>query len=182
MKRYLNYLTFTLALLCPATYLSAQVKLNTDIKTIRKENFKLSEADSLYHEIDNFIFGTFYTPSYMSTKISTFSILKVDIAWGGKVTDIRFSDSADSTFVKAWNDKLKTYDIKATFEKYAKAKSYEYVSLLIPISFEPQQPNSDKHYTNGYLESYLKFDKRPFEGKAIMLSPIFITVLSKGNM
>ncbi|WP_109609250.1 hypothetical protein [Mucilaginibacter oryzae] len=118
----------------------------------------------------------------MSNKNPTFAVLRVDITWNGQVTDMRFSDSADSVFIKAWNEKLKTHDIKATFRRYAIAKSYEYVSLLIPVSYEPMQPESDKHYTNNYFESYMKFNKRDFEGKAIILAPIFIPVLANGEM
>ncbi|WP_162996453.1 hypothetical protein [Mucilaginibacter celer] len=165
-----------------AASLNAQVKLNNDIKTIQKSKFKRTAADSLYLEINNFIYGTFYNPTYWETKTPTFTVLKVDITWDGRVSDMRFSDSADSAFVKAWNDKLQTHDIKATFGRYAKEKSYEYLSLLIPVSFEPLQPKSENHYANKYLESYLKFDKRDFEGEAIMMTPVFVQVLAKGNM
>ena len=170
----------TILSLAALTLVSSNVKAQD--KMLGEGKYKHTVSDSLLTEFSNAVYNTFYTPSYMSTTTPTFAVLKIEIDKNGKVADIRFSDSADSTFVKAFDNRKKWHDDKATLEKYAKLKSYKDVSLLMPVSFEPQQPNSDKHYANGYLESYLKFDKKPFEGKAIMLSPIFITVLSKGNM
>lgn len=144
--------------------------------------YKHIVSDSLLTEFSNTVYNTFYTPSYMYTTTPTFAVLKIEIDKKGKVADIRFSDSADYTFVKAFDNRKKWHDDKATLEKYAKLKAYKDVSLLMPVSYEPQFPNPNKYYTNGYMESYLKFNNKDFTGKAVMLSPIFIPVLTKGNM
>lgn len=182
MKPFLKVLIISCVSFLCAKNLKAQEKFTTGKKAIINKTFKQSTEDSLYLEISNTIYYTYYNPAYMSNKTPVFTILKVDVDWAGKVTNISFSDSADSVFVKAWQNKPKVHDDKATFERYSKEKSYKNVSLLIPISYEPQLPNSNKYFTNDYLETYLKFDKKAFVGNAIMLPPITITVLEKGNM
>ncbi|WP_091149525.1 hypothetical protein [Mucilaginibacter pineti] len=164
-------------------YLNAQTKfkLDYDIKSNRNKPYKQSMEDSLFRELYVTIYYTYYNPTYMYNKVPVFTVLKVDIDWDGKVTWLGFSDSADSTFVKAWLTKPKHHDDKATFERYAKVKSYKSVSLLIPVAYETDLPNSNKYYTNDYLESYFKFDKKAFTGNAIMLSPIIIPILTTGN-
>ncbi|AYL96213.1 hypothetical protein HYN43_013325 [Mucilaginibacter celer] len=117
----------------------------------------------------------------MSVTTPTFAVLKINFDATCKVTDMRFSDSADSTFVKAFENRKKWHNDRATLEKYAKIKGYKDLSLLIPVSFEPRLPDSDKHYTNNYIESYMRFNNKDFEGKAIMMPPIFIRVLAKGE-
>ncbi|MEZ2336751.1 hypothetical protein AB6735_14005 [Mucilaginibacter sp. RCC_168] len=146
------------------------------------EKYKPTALDSLYTEISNTIYSSFYHSPYMSTTTPTFAILKIDFDKNGKVTDMRFSDSADSAFVKAFENREKWHDDNATLERYAKIKSYKNLSLLFPVSFEPQLPNSNKYYTNDYLESYFKFNKKDFTGKAVMQSPIFIKISAKGEM
>ncbi|MET3611343.1 hypothetical protein [Mucilaginibacter rubeus] len=169
-----------------AVLISFCVGINTvkaQDKMLGEGKYKHTLSDSLLTEFSGTVYNSFYNPSYMSTTTPTFAVLKIDIDKNGKVVDMRFSDSADSTFVRAFDNrkKKKWHDDKATLEKYARIKSYKDVSLLIPVSYEPQLPNSNKYYTNGYLESYLKFNNKDFTGKAVMLSPIFIPVLTKGN-
>ena len=162
--------------------LKAQTKstLGFDIKS-RAKPYKQTLEDSLFNELNNTIYYTYYNPSYIHNKAPVFTILKVDIDWNGKVTLIGFSDSADSTFVKAWINRPKDDDGKATFERYAEVKSYKNVSLLIPIAYETDLPNANKNYTNDYLESYFKFNKKAFTGNAVILSPIIIPILKTGN-
>jgi hypothetical protein len=156
--------------------------LKAQEKGLELEKYKPTVSDSLYMEISTTIYYSFYATSYMSTSTPTFAILKIDFDKNGKVTDMKFSDSADSSFVKAFENRKKWHDDKATLERYAKIKSYKNISLLIPVSYEPLLPNSTKYYTNAYLESYFKFDKKDFTGNAVMKSPIFIKVLAKGEM
>src|ERR1700753_686578 len=82
-------------------------------------------SDSLYTEFSNTIYSSFYHSSYMSTNTPTFAIFKIDFDKNGKVTDMKFSDSADSSFVKAFENRKKWHDDKATLERYAKIKSYK---------------------------------------------------------
>lgn len=182
MKSFLKVLVILCVSFLNVKNLIAQEKFNANKKGIINKTYKQSTEDSLYLEISNTIYYTYYNLAYMSNKTPVFAILKVDVDWAGKVTNISFSDSADSVFVKAWQNKPKVHDEKATFERYSKEKLYKNVSLLIPVSYEPQLPNSIKYFTNDYLETYLKFDKKAFVGNAIMLPPIIITVLLKGNM
>ncbi|NOW96538.1 hypothetical protein [Mucilaginibacter sp. SG564] len=156
--------------------------LKAQEKRSDSEKSKQAVSDSLYMEISTTIYYSFYATSYMSTNTPTFAILKIDFDKNSKVTAMGFSDSADSSFVKAFENRKKWHDDKATLERYAKVKSYKNLSLLIPVSYEPQLPNSTKYYTNDYLESYFKFDKKNFTGNAIMESPIFIKVSAKGEM
>jgi hypothetical protein len=162
--------------------LKAQEKFTFDKKPIRNNKVKLSVEDSLYSEINNTIYNTFYTPSYMVNKTPVFTVFKVDIDWEGKVISIQFSDSADSTFVKAWLNKPKYHDDKATLERYAKAKSLTNISLLIPVIYEPNYPQQKKVFSYDELEAIMKFNKQNFTGKSIMFSPINIAVLLRGNM
>ncbi|PWK75301.1 hypothetical protein LX99_03794 [Mucilaginibacter oryzae] len=150
-------------------------------KILGEGKYRHTLSDSLLSEFSSTVYDSFYNPSYMATTTSTFAMLKIDIDIAGKVKGITFSDSADSTFVQAFKNRKKRHDDKATLEKYAKLKMYKDVSLLIPVSFEPKLPNSDKHYTNSYFESYLRFNHEDFTGKAIILTPIFIPVLAKGE-
>jgi hypothetical protein len=151
-------------------------------KNQNMERFNQKAADSLFTEISNTIYDSFYTSSYMSTTNSTFTVLKIDINKQGKVTGINFSDSANSTFVKAYTNRKKWHDDTATLEKYAKMNSYTDVSLLIPVSFEPNYPYQKKVFSYDELESMMKFDKKNFTGKSILFSLIRITVLPHGNM
>ncbi len=182
MKPILKALIILALAFLYAANLKAQEKFSTPPKILVNKAFRQSTEDSLYLEISNTIYYTYYNPAYMSNKKPVFTLLKVDIDGAGKVTNIKFSDSADSVFVKAWRDKPKVHDDKSPFERYSKEKSYKNASLLIPISYQPLFPNSNKYFTNDYLETYLKFDNKAFVGNAIMLPPIVITVLEKGNM
>jgi hypothetical protein len=147
-----------------------------------KQYVKVPYTDSLYREFVNTIYNAFYNPSYMMTQSPTFTILKIAIDKQGKVADIRFSDSADSSLVKAWKNKPKSHDDVATLEKYAKAKAYKNISILIPVIFEPNAPNLKKQFTYEQAESLFKFNRQSFSGSSIMMSPIPIPVLSDHNM
>jgi hypothetical protein len=159
MKNIVPFLLITL--LC-ANNLKAQIKLP-------KANLKVTQLpeDSLLKEFQNTVYYTFYNPTYMQTTVPTFTMLKIDIDGTGKIAGIDFSDSADPSFTKAWSDKKNVHDDKATLQQYAKIKGYYNVSLLMPVSYQPNYPNQKKVFTNG---------------KAILLEPINIVVLSKGNM
>src|SRR4051812_39305891 len=73
-----------------------------------------SAEDSLIKEFSNTLYHTYYNPTFMQVTTATFTMLKIDIDWNGKVTGINFSDSADSVFVKAWINKKSDHDDKAT--------------------------------------------------------------------
>jgi hypothetical protein len=137
-------------------------------------SFKQSTEDSLINKFQNNIYYSFYNPSYMVNTVATFTILKIDINRQGKVTNIQFSDSADSTFVKAYLNYNKDQDNKTTLEKYAEIKSYKDISLLIPISYEPNYPYQKKLFSYDELESMLKFNQQVFVGKSMVFSPIII--------
>lgn len=155
---------------------SAQINLNS----VKK--FKQPLEDSLLREIDNDIYYSYYSPAYMSNKVPVFTMLKIDIGWDGKVTGIQFSDSADSTFAKAYFNNSNANNRKAIFEKYAKIKSYSRVSLLIPVSWEPNYPNQKKIFSYDEMEGMMKFNKKDFTGKSVFFSPIYIRISSSGNM
>ena len=156
--------------------------LKAQEKNQNLDHFNQKTADSLFTEISSTIYDSFYTSSYMSTTNSTFTVLKIDINKQGKVTGINFSDSADSTFVKAYTNRKKWHDDTATLEKYAKINSYTDLSLLIPVSFEPNYPYQKKLFSYDELESIMKFGKNSFTGKSVLFSLIRITVLPHGNM
>lgn len=143
---------------------------------------RISYTDSLINEFENSIYESFYNPVFWSkTPNPTFTVLKIDIDKEGKVKDVRFSDSADTLFVNAFLRRPKYHDDTATLKKYAKAKEYKDISILIPVSYEPfYSPQHNFNYSN--LELLMKFDKKDFTGKAIMLAPIQIKVLSEHNM
>jgi hypothetical protein len=176
MKQTLKTLLMVFISLLWLNSISAQINLPPNKK------FKQPLADSLLREIDNDIYYTYYSPAFMSNKVPVFTMLKVDIGWDGKVTSIQFSDSAGPDFIKAYFDRPKGHDIKATLEKYAKIKSYTDVSLLIPVSWEPNYPNQKKVFTYDEMEGIMKFNKKDFTGKSIMFSPIYITLSATGNM
>ncbi|MDB5129969.1 hypothetical protein [Mucilaginibacter sp.] len=151
-------------------------------RVLNNEKYKHSVSDSLFNEFSNGIYHSFYTSSYMSTTTPTFTMLKVDISKNGKVTSIQFSDSADSTFVKAYLNRKKWHDDKATLEKYAKIKSYTDVSLLIPVSWEPDYPNQKKLFSYDEMEGIMRFNKKDFTGKSVFFPPIYIKITPGGNM
>ena len=176
MKQILKAFVTLLVSLLFVNCLKAQIKLQHDPK------IKQTMEDSLFNQFRNTIYYSFYNPAYISNTTTTLTIMKVDINWQGKVTNMGFSDSADSTFVKAFNNHPKWYDDKATLEKYAKVMSLTNISLLIPINYEPNYPDQHKVFSYDELEGLMKFGKKSFTGKCIMFEPINISVLSKGNM
>ena len=142
----------------------------------------VSYADSLIGEFENSIYDSFYNPAFWAkSNTPRFTVFKIDIGQDGKVKGMGFSDSADTLFVNAFLNRKKYHDDIATLEKYAKAKSYSNVSILIPVSYEPSYSSRQSFYYDK-MESIMKFDKKDFEGKAILLSPIKIAVLSEHNM
>jgi hypothetical protein len=143
---------------------------------------KQSYTDSLFSEISGTVYNAFYTPSFMGNKTPTSAFLKIDIDDQGKVSDIRFSDSADSLFVKAWTNRKIIHDDKATLERYAKVKGYKDLSLLMQVNFEPGYPNSNNLFSYGYIEAMMKFNKKLFIGNSVMLRQTNIRILPYGNM
>jgi hypothetical protein len=163
-----------------ANDLSAQIYLNPNKK------FKQSLEDSLHMVIDNDIYHTYYSPyisGYRSNhKEPVFTMLKIDIGWDGKVTGIQFSDSADSAFVKAYFNSPRANNRKDIFEKYAKVKSYSRVSLIIPVSYQPNSPNKEGVFSYDNVQSLTKFKGQSFIGPVVLLPTVIISVLSKNNM
>ena len=156
--------------------------LFASITNAQQNKRDVSPADSLINEFKNSIYNSIYNPVFWSKSyVPTFTVLKIDIDARGKVQDVRFSDSADTLFVKAFLNRPKYHDDKLTLERYAEAESYKDISILIPVSYEPSySPHRNFYYDN--MESLMKFDKKDFTGKAIMLSPIKIAVLKERNM
>jgi hypothetical protein len=154
---------------------NAQMKFSANAKVIQ-----LPE-DSLLKEFENKIYYTFYGQGYRKNN-TTYTIMKVDINWDGKVTGINFSDSADSSFVNAWTNSKIGHDDKATLERYAQIKAYKSVSLLIPINYQYGYPVKQKDLSPGERDALMKFNNKNFSGKAIMFDPIKISVLGKGDM
>ena len=161
---------------------SAQIKIN--LKTDSK--YKQSLEDSLRMVIDNDIYYTYYSPytsGYRSNhKIPVFTMLKIDIGWDGKVTKIQFSDSADSAFVKAYFNNPRASNRKDIFEQYAKIKSYSRVSLIIPVSYQPNSPNKEGVFSYDNVQSLTKFTGQSLIGPVVLLPTVIISVLSKNNM
>ncbi|MBB5396353.1 hypothetical protein [Mucilaginibacter sp. AK015] len=162
--------------------LKAQENKKFNTKSIIDKNNIEHAEDSLLRIIDNNIYYSYYSPSYMSNKTPIFTMLKIDLDWNGKVTGIHFSDSADSVFVKSYFNNPRNRDIKSTFEKYARLKAYSNISLLIPVNYQPEYPNQKKIFSYEELERSLKFKNQYFIGNSVMFSPINIKVLTKGNM
>ncbi len=143
---------------------------------------KLSYTDSLLSKIDAPIYYSFYNPTYMVVKTATVTVLKIDIDKKGKVTDIRFSDSADSTFLKAYANRQQWPDEKGTIEKYAKAKGYRDVSLLMNVRFEPRYPSPIKDISYDQVEAIMQFAGKEFTGNSVILPGMNIRVLAEHNM
>jgi len=141
-----------------------------------------SYTDSLINEFRNTIYYSLYNSNLLANnKTPTFTVLKIDIDDKGIVTGITFSDSADTLFVKTFLKRHKYHDDIATLEKYAKAKSYNNISIIIPVSYEPLYDIQNSFISNK-VEYIMKFDGKDFTGKAIMLAPIRVGMLSKNNM
>jgi|GEM_PF-6123628 len=172
----------TTAILFVSLLLTNCLKAQTKPVFNYNPKIKHSVADSLYNQFQSDVYYSFYNPTYMSNTTTTSTIMKVDIDWQGKVTDINFSDSADSIFVKVYRNHLKIHDDKVLLEKYAKSKSLTNISLLIPVNYEPNYPHQRKTFSYDELEGLIKFNKRSFTGKSIIFEPINIAVLTRGNM
>ncbi|MDB5135276.1 MAG: hypothetical protein JWP37_1879 [Mucilaginibacter sp.] len=176
MRTYINLkvvLTICVSLLY-ASLLSAQ-------KKNKKAPTHKSYADSLMGAFRNSVYGRIYNPAFWSKSyMPTLTILKISINKNGKVTDIRFSDSADTLFVKTFANMPKRNDDLSTLEKYALAKSYKDISILIPINYEPNY-RAHRSFDYNNLQLLMRFDKKEFEGKALISPPLLVGVVADGG-
>lgn len=131
------------------------------------ENMR-SSADSLLDEFENSVYGNTYEPNALSKYTPRLTLLKIDINVNGQVTDIRFSDSADTSIVRTFQHRHQYHNDKSTFEKYARIKSYSDVSVLIPVSYWLLY-NESKKINWGKTDALMKFEGKDFNGKAIIL-------------
>ncbi|MBS1520228.1 MAG: hypothetical protein JST50_04470 [Bacteroidetes bacterium] len=145
-------------------------------------NEESSYADSLMGSFRNSIYSRIYNPAFWSKSTKpAFTMIKISIDINGKVSNIKFSDSADTLFLKTFLSMPKHYNDIAILEKYAAIKSYKNVSILVPVSYEPgYNPNHNYSYSN--LQSLMKFDKKDLVGEVIITPPIIIGVLNEHNM
>ena len=143
-----------------------------------------ADTDSLIQEYKDYLFNSINNPKFWAeVKTPAYILLKIDFDATGKVKSIRFSDSTDTLFVSAFNRQPKYHNYQLTLETYAQKKGYKDVSLLIPIYYEPHYDTDPGFYISyNRLEMTVKFDGKEFRGKSIILSPIIMRVLSKGNM
>src|SRR6202000_1983447 len=103
-----------------------------NVNEIRTAIAKYAENDSLLTKIENLIYYRYYNPGFFRKTVRlTLTVLRVDIDKNSKVIDIRFSDSADTTFVSAFRNDTNYIETKLAIEEYAKAKSYQNISILI---------------------------------------------------
>ncbi len=139
--------------------------------------------DKSINQFRNVIYNTIYNPEFWSKSfMPSFAVLKVDINEPGHVTDIRFSDSADTLFVKQFEMRNTAWvKEKVLLECYARANSYKGVSIIIPVNYQPNYSIKRSFYYD-QMEPFMQFNKKNFNGKAIILDPINIPVLTKGNM
>ncbi len=103
--------------------------------------------------------------------MSTFTVLKIDIDNRGEIKDLNFSDNVDTLFSKSFFLRHTYKNERAILTQYIKLNAYKNISVLIPINYEPF---NDVHRNLYYdsMESFLRFNKKDFTGKAVMLSPI----------
>lgn len=139
--------------------------------------------DGSINQFRNIVYNSIYTPEFWSKSfIPSFAVLKIDINASGHVTDIQFSDSADTLFVRQFEKrKSKLADEKALLERFAKTNSYKDISIIIPVNYEPNYGNKRSFYYD-QMESLMLFNKKQFTGKAIILATMNIAILTKGNM
>jgi hypothetical protein len=139
-------------------------------------------ADSLINEYKNSVYECYHNPGFWSKNNKpVFTIIKIEIDKNGDIKDIRFSDSADPLFVNAYLKRVKYHDEKQTLKKYASAKSFKNISILIPVSYEPQY-NPQHSFESNAIENMLKFNNHDFSGDAIILEPLKIGVLADHNI
>ena len=143
----------------------------------------IDDKNKSINQFRNIVYNTIYAPEFRSQVfMPSFTVLKIDINALGNITDIRFSDSADTLFVKQYKLRKSTpSDEKALLEQYAKYNSYKDVSIIIPVNYEPNYDSKRSFYYD-HMEVLMQFNKKYFTGKAIILAPINIPVLTKGNM
>ncbi|MFA6247344.1 MAG: hypothetical protein WC615_10415 [Mucilaginibacter sp.] len=170
-----------------AIFVLAYQSLNA--QNIKKPSLSLSQLsddkNKSINQFRNIVYNTIYSPEFRSQSfMPSFAFLKIDINASGNVTDVRFSDSADTLFVKQFKLRKSTpSNEKVLLEQYAKDNSYKDISIIIPVNYEPNYTNkqSSIFYYN-QMEALMQFNKKQFVGKAIILAPINIPVLTKGNM
>lgn len=177
MNKVINSILATVLFVLVCQSINAQ-----NVKDRPLPSSQLSNDKSI-NQFLNIIYNTIYTPKFWSKSfMPSFSVLKIDINASGQVTDIRFSDSADTLFVKQFEmRKTVRSDEKAFLERYAKDNSYRDISIIIPVNYEPNYSSKRSFYYD-QMESFMQFNKKHFTGKAIILAPMNISVLTKGNM
>lgn len=142
-----------------------------------------SYVDSLLNEFRGTVYNSFNNPVFWAkSQTPVFTFLRVDIDKNGKVKNIRFSDSADTLFVAAFSHRPKYHNDKLTLERYAKARTYTDLSIIIPVSYEPSYSPQRDFYEINNMETLMKFDNMEISGKVIILSPVKIGVLPDHNM
>lgn len=150
-------------------------KVNAQRKgvTEKPSSAQTSFSDSLGNAFRNSVYRSinktiFWSKSY----VSTYTMLKIDIDKYGKVKSLRFSDSGDTLFVKAFSHTQAYADTKL-LEKYVRSRSYKDISILIPINYNPFY-NTRRRFYYDKMESLMKFDGKDLNGKAILLPSINI--------
>ncbi|WP_133300231.1 hypothetical protein [Mucilaginibacter terrenus] len=156
-------------------HLSNRVDLAVD------KSFRKSYPDSLLGVFSNAVYAVVYNPSFWKNNLTqTITFIKVDINKKGVVQGINFSDSADTTFVNEYARKLDFNTLVPTLNKYAKAMSYKNLSLLLPLTYIPQQ-RGKRAIDPDALNRVMRFNNKYFSGKAILLEPLSMGVLAWGN-
>ncbi|QEM13999.1 hypothetical protein [Mucilaginibacter rubeus] len=138
-----------------------------------------SDSDVTTGRIYRAIYNTYNNPYYWKKSLKpTFTTLKIDVSKKGSITDIRFSDSADSLFKAEFEQNIKKF--RSIADQWVKSKSYKGISLLIPVYYETKY---ELKPTVGYddVEFVLKFNKKAFTGNTVLLRPVTIRVLNNGN-
>jgi len=160
------------------------VTLNKILNSMPKHTDRhLSYTDSLIARFDNCIYNTYQDYHFWEKGVKQqFTMLQISIDKYGKIKRIWYSDSADKIFVDAFLKESVSKTNISTLERYAKAKGYKNLSLLIPVYFETNFENSPTFEHNyDFMESIMKFDGKPFSGKSVILEPVIIRVLAKHN-
>jgi len=155
--------------------------LNTIPKSVDK---KPNYADSLLTRFCNRIDSTYHDYHFWTKGIThQFVVLQIRIDEHGQVRRIWYSDSADKIFKDAFLKQSVSSENISILEKYARAKNYKDISILIPVYFESsfeRKPSFEHNYN--FMESILKFDGKPFSGESVILEPVIVRVLAEHNM
>jgi hypothetical protein len=142
-----------------------------------------SYSDSLVQRFEKTIDSVYHDSHFWYKGIThQFTILQILIDKHGKVKKIGYSDSADKIFVDAFLKQSESPRNISTLEKYAKAKKYKNISILIPVYYETRferHPSFEHNYD--FMESIMKFDAKPFSGQSVILEPVIIRILAEHN-